>query len=295
MRVGIPPWAPKNLLMIKLVSPNFSDLLEPNIEIGKFPDGNIHIRIPNLEECAGKEVFLFHRLYPNQSDAFFELLQILQVLKEKKSKVILVSLYLPYARHDKAILAGEIASGSVTCRLIAQAGCEKLITFDCHFFNEVGEMNYEGLLIQNLSMGEELIAHAAKSFANEEFEVVGLDKGAAYFVKSHGNKFLQKSRKAFEGGKIGYRDIESLVCEFDVKGKNVLLIDDMISTGLTMLAGINEIKNCGAKRVCVAAVHGLFLGDSKARISDLVADVFSTDTVPSSMAKVSIKEKILNL
>ncbi|MBI2355982.1 MAG: ribose-phosphate pyrophosphokinase [Candidatus Doudnabacteria bacterium] len=281
--------------MLKLVSPNFSDLFAPNIEIGNFPDGNTHIRIPKLEAYAGKEVTLFHRLYPNQNTAFFELLLILEALKEIESKVTLVSPYLPYARHDKAILEGEITSASVTCNLIARAGCQKLITFDCHFFNEKGEKQYGDLFVQNFSMGEELIAAARELFGQEKFEVVGLDKGAAYLVKNYGNKFLKKSRKAYGEDKIGYRDIEEMAIDFDLAGRNVLLIDDMISTGSTMLAGLEKIKQSGAKKIGVAAVHGLFLAGSAEKIGKMVDFVLSTDTVPSPLAKVSIKEKINKL
>ncbi|MBI4049388.1 MAG: ribose-phosphate pyrophosphokinase [Candidatus Doudnabacteria bacterium] len=281
--------------MIKLVSPNFSDLFEPNIEIGKFPDGNTHIRIPDIKACAGKEVLLFHRLYPDQNTAFFELLLILEALKEIKAQVTLVAPYLPYARHDKALLEGEITSAQVTCNLIARAGCDKLITFDCHFFDEEREMQFGDLLIQNLSMGNELIAYARQIFGSEKFEIVGLDKGAAYLVKDHGNQYLKKSRKAYEGDKVGYRHIEEMTVDFDVAGRNVLLIDDMISTGSTMIKGIEKIKEASASQIVVAAVHGLFLADSKEQISNLVEAVFSTDTVLSSLASVSINNKLNQL
>ena len=281
--------------MIKLVSPNFSDLLEPNLEIGKFPDGNTHVRIPNLEKCAGQEVMLFHRLYPKQNSTFVELLLILEALKEQKARITVVSPYLPYARHEKQILDGEIASAPITCNLIVAAGCEKLITFDCHFLNTVGETKYHNLKIENLSMGDDLIAEVKTFFDKEEFEIIGLDEGARYLVKEHGDKFMQKSRKVYEGGKIGYREVEGLVCEFPVEGKNVLLIDDMISTGSTMLRGIEKIKSCGAKKVCVSAVHGLFLFDSGAQISRLADRVFSTDTIKSGFAQVTIKGKLEHL
>jgi len=280
--------------MIKLISPNFSDLLTPNIEIGKFPDGNTHVRIPNIQQCAGKDVMLFHRLYPKQNSTFVELLLLLEALKEQKSRTTVVAPYLPYARHEKQILDGEVASAPITCNLLAAAGCEKLITFDCHFLNQTGESQYGNLKILNLSMGDELIAKAGEFFGNEPFEIIGLDAGAAYLVKNHGDKFMTKTRKEYEG-KVSYRPIEGLVCEFDVQDKNVLLIDDMISTGSTMINGVEKIKACGAKKVCVAAVHGLFLFDSPAQIAKLTDCVFSTDTINSAQAQVSIKDKTASL
>ena len=280
--------------MLKLISPNFADLTTPNIEIGKFPDGNTHVRIPNIQNYAGGEVMLFHRLYPDQNNAFFELLLILHALKGQKAAVTLVAPYLPYARHEKQILEGEITSAPVTCELIAQAGCKKIITFDCHFLDAEGEIEYEGLTIKNLSMGDEIIQQGAKNFNGEKFEIIALDDGAAYLVKNHGGKYMQKTRKNYEG-KVGYRPIDGMICEFDVEGKNVLLIDDMISTGSTMITGIEKVKACGAQRVCAAAVHGLFLFDSAAQISKLTDCVFSTDTISTPQAQVSIKDKLAKL
>ncbi|MFI5206318.1 MAG: hypothetical protein ACHQVK_05250, partial [Candidatus Paceibacterales bacterium] len=59
---------------VQLVSPNFSDLFEPNIEIGKFPDGDSHVRILPLPACQGSNVIVFHRLYPKQNTALVTLL-----------------------------------------------------------------------------------------------------------------------------------------------------------------------------------------------------------------------------
>ena len=144
-------------------------------------------------------------------------------------------------------------------------------------------------------MGDALIAQAKEFFAGEDFEIIGLDEGASYLVKNHGGKFMQKTRKGYEDGKVGYREVDGLVCEFDVKGKNVLLVDDMISTGSTMIRGIEKMRSCGAKKLCIAAVHGLFLFDSSAQIARLADRVFSSDTIHSNFAQVSVKEKIISL
>ena len=64
-----------------LISPNFSDLLKPNIEIKTFPDGDSYVRVENLSACEGREVKLYHRLYPDQNTAIFNALQILDTLK----------------------------------------------------------------------------------------------------------------------------------------------------------------------------------------------------------------------
>ena len=81
---------------LRLVSPNFSDIFEPNIEIGKFPDGDSHVRILPLQDSKGSDVIVFHRLYPKQNTSLVTLLFILDSLKEIGAKnITVVAPYLP--------------------------------------------------------------------------------------------------------------------------------------------------------------------------------------------------------
>lgn len=277
---------------MKLVTPNFSDIYEPNVEIGKFPDGDAHVRIPNLAEYSGQKVTVFSRLYKHQNTALIALLLILDSLREVGAEITVVAPYLPYARQDKQTIDGEIASARSICRLIADAGCTKFVTFDCHFLNSEGEFTYNNLLIQNISMSDLLIEHAKKLFNGEPFEVIGPDAGADYLVKGAGGKSLKKVRKNYDNNTIAYRHIESMDGDFDVSGKNVLLLDDMISTGSTMIKALEKLQEGGAKQLACATTHGLFLHDSLAKIKKFTNLVFSTDTIKNKQAEVSIKSKL---
>ena len=147
--------------MLELISPNFSDLLKPNLQLGKFPDGDSHVHLPPIP--AGKqEITIFHRLYPHQNDSIVELLLILGSLVSDGHRVSVVVPYLPYARQDKKKMDGEVKSAEALCDLLHRAGCAKLITFDCHFLNAEGPAEYGGLPPQNLSMGGAFIEHAKK-------------------------------------------------------------------------------------------------------------------------------------
>jgi len=278
---------------MRVVSPNFSDLLLPNIEIGKFPDGDSHLRIPNLSSYNGKDIIVFHRLFPDQNNALVELLLILDALRhEKASSITVVSPYLPYARQDKKSLDGEIASAYVVCNLLARAGCTKFVTFDCHFLNEEGETKFGELLIRNISMSDSLIAHARQVFEGQPFEIIGPDDGANYLVKSSGGKSLKKVRKAYENGAIGYRHVDTMVGDFDVKDKNILLLDDMISTGNTMITALERMMDSGARRVVCSTTHGLFLYNCLDRLRKRSDTIFSTDSIISAQSVVSIKSKL---
>lgn len=281
---------------VRLISPNFSDLFAPNMEIGKFPDGDSHVRIPELSSCQKQDVIVFHRLYPDQNSSLIELLLILDAVKYQGAKSItVVSPYLPYARQDKQTLDGEIASAHVVCNLLARAGCTKMVTFDCHFLNEEGEAMHGELLIKNISMRNEMIAHARQQFAGQEFEIIGPDDGAAYLVQPAGGLNLKKVRKDYDGDKIAYRHIDTMEGQFNVKNKNVLLLDDMISTGATMIRAMDKMMEGGAKRVACAATHGLFLYNCLDRLRKSTEIIFAADTIVSPQGQVTIKTKLEEL
>src|SRR6185369_3246820 len=146
---------------LQLISPNFSDIFPSNIEIGQFPDGDSHVRIPTILECKDREVVVFHRLYPEQNTSLMVLLLILDSLKQVGAKTVtVVAPYLPYSRQDKKKINGEVASAFVVCNLLARAGCSKLVTFDCHFLNKPGLTEFGELKIENISMGKALAEFA---------------------------------------------------------------------------------------------------------------------------------------
>lgn len=281
--------------MIKLVSPNFSDIFEPNIEIGSFPDGDSHVVIPELNNISGKDVMLFHRLYPKQNTNLLVFLFIIEALKNAGAKSITaVCPYLPYARQDKSKLPGELPLAFSICRTLKAAGLDKLVTFDCHFLNKLGEQEFAGLTINNLSLGAELVEKAKEYFNGEEFEVIGPDDGANYLVQAHGGQSLKKVRKEYEHGKVGYRDIHEISGKLEVEGKNVVILDDIISSGSTMIKALEKVLAAKAKKVVCATTHGLFLFDCINKLEQFTKYIISTNTTENLKSEVDIKNKLLN-
>ncbi len=276
---------------MQLVSPNFKDVLTPNIELKKFPDGDSYVRIPKLKECTG-EVTLYHRLYPKQDRSLIQTLLILETLRQVNANVTLVAPYLPYARQDKIVLEGEVKSAETICKLLAQSGCKKLVTIDCHFLKKEGEFDYAGLKIRNISMNDKLIAHAKKAFNDEPFEIISPDEGAKYMVAAKGGKSMKKTRGVYEQGDVAYRAISKLEGKFDFRDKNVLIIDDIIATGSTMFKALENVKASGAKSIACAATHGFFLKDSLAKLRTSCNFVFVSNSIPSPVSEVNIMEKL---
>lgn len=271
-----------------LISPTFSDLLEANIEIKQFPDGENYVRI--LEPVQKGEVRLFHRLYPEEDRMLIQALLMLKTLKEKGAKITLVVPYLPYARQDKIWKEGEAFSAKYICEMLAWAGVERLITFDCHFLKKEGEFEYGNLKIKNISLNKKLIEYAKKEFG-KSLLVISPDMGASYMVGS-GGKSMEKKRGEYIEGKEVYRKIEEMKVNFEVKGKEVLIIDDMVAGGGTMIKAIENMKKHGASKIYCCATHGLFLKDSLERIKGMCNGVFTSNTILNPVSKVNFLEEI---
>lgn len=272
---------------MKLVSPNFSDLFKDNIEIKQFPDGDSYVRIPDIEKCKNLEVTVMHRLYPDQNNSIFNLFQMLHTLNKVNSKITLFCPYLPYARQDKLFKTGEVLSSELLCTLIAGFNVEKLITIDCHFLKKEGLFTYGGLKIENISANKLLIDRVGK-----ELEIISPDMGANYLVSDFKGKSMEKIRGNYNDGDMAYREIQSLKMNFDVKGKNVLILDDMISTGGTMIKAVENVRKGGAKNVYCAATHGFFLKDSLIKLQSICDDIFTTNSIPNPVSKVNIADLI---
>jgi ribose-phosphate pyrophosphokinase len=274
---------------MQLVSPNFSDLLKPNIEFKTFPDGDSYVRIMDIKACQGEDVTLFHRLFPSQDTSIFSALVLLDTLKRVGARVSLVSPYLPYSRQDKTFLEGEALSAQVLCRMLADAGAERLVTLDCHFLKREGDFEYSGLKIHNASANKALVEHARKRIGLEDLEVISPDQGANYLVSEFGGKSMSKVRGDYGKEKsVAYRGVEKMERAVDVTGKNVLILDDMISTGGTMIKAVENVKKGGARKVLCAATHGFFLKDSLAKLRSISDGVFTTNSIANPVAEVDI-------
>lgn len=304
---GCAQWADYRLVLIlwmrcddmeKVVSPTFADLLSPNVEVKVFPDGDSYVRVPHAKSLEGKDVTVFHRLYPKQNTALIQCAFMAFALRGAGG-VELVAPYLPYSRQDKVWLDGEIKSAEAVMQLLKKAGYSRITTFDCHFLKKEGEFEYGGMAVRNITLSGLLIEHAKKRLG-QDFEVVSPDAGANYMSNGKGMRKVRgtygggsaEARGEYGEGNVVYRDIEKMEIDFDVGGKNILIIDDMISTGSTMVRAIENLRKNGAGKIALAATHGFFLGDSLKKLGQLSDYIFTSNTIPSSVAEVNFMDAL---
>jgi len=260
------------------------------IEKRIFPDGEILIKVKNPEKLKNENIVLFHKMYPDQNTRIIELIQILDVLQDYgASRVFLVIPYMPYARQDKRFLKGECISLKALLNVIAEFNVEKLLTVDVH--NENFLKSYAKFEVQNISALESITKHVAENqFAEQDFMIVSPDVGGIERVKKVAESlglnytFIEKERDRITG-EVKFKEISP-----DKISGNVLVLDDIIATGGTIVGAGFVLKRAGVKRMIVGATHLQLLKDADKRIMSAGYEcIVGTNTIDSPYSFISIE------
>jgi ribose-phosphate pyrophosphokinase len=280
-----------------LVSQNCSYIYSSNVELRSFPDKESHILISSLEECRGKNVQMLHRCYPKQDSSLLQLFLVGKAVSGIASRTEAIIPYLPYARQDKIWKMGEVLSAEIVVQMIAAAGFRSIATFDCHFLKKQGVFNYGGLQVRNFTLSEDLVAYFRARKPGALF--ISPDQGASYMVNDAEGKSMVKKRGEYKNSKkTAFRMVESLDANFEVEGRDVVILDDMIAGGGTMIRATKAVLARGAKSVCCGCTHGLFLGDAYTKLQLAGAEeIVASNTIASEASKIDIlnvlREKIV--
>jgi len=268
------------------------------IIFSKFPDGEIHCVVKNPSALLNNSVLIIHDLYPSQNEQMFKLIILVDLLLDYgANNVSFFTPYLPYARQDKRHIEGEAVTANIICGLFAKIGISQLYTFDCHFMKGEPEAVVNGLKIFNLSLGDKLIDNCKRYFNNLPFDVIGPDSGSNYLIRDFGSQSMHKQRGEY-GAEIrhgvSHRDVINLSHDhIKITYDNVLVIDDIISTGGTILRAINNLRSRGVKNIYCLAIHGLFLNGSYDDLLKVADKVIVSDTIPSA-ASIKVTLETLN-
>ncbi|MGC9084990.1 MAG: ribose-phosphate diphosphokinase [Thermoproteota archaeon] len=254
-----------------------------------FPDGESYVRIEDIE----KEdlVILVQSLSPPQDRNLFVLLQMLSVLNDIGVKeVILVVPYLAYARQDKMFLPGEAISSKVVSKMLSSFYFKKLLVVEPHS-NE--SISFFGEKAESISATNSVL-YFIKEVLRKNYVVVAPDEGRLSKVieisKLLGSDYgwLIKSRDRYSG------KVESKIGKVIGKASEVLLFDDIVSTGGTISEAANILKKEGIKSIDLICVHGLFVGNAEERIREAgVRNIFCSDTVEGKFTSFSVSREIV--
>jgi ribose-phosphate pyrophosphokinase len=240
-------------------------------KIDRFPDDEVYIRV--LTPVKGEECVFVQSTLGN--DNLVELLLFLDLLRDLgASRVHAVVPYLGYARQDKIFNEGEALSAKTVLKILHEFP-DTLTTVNCHFLDKEGTLEFHGIELTNIDAFP-LIAGYFKDRLKKPV-LIAPDKGSLHYARHAaeviGCEFdhMQKTRLSSEEVKIETKKLS-------VKGKDALILDDMISTGGTIIEAAKLLKSQGAASVNVGCVHGVF-SHGIDRIKSGVDTLVCTDTL----------------
>jgi ribose-phosphate pyrophosphokinase len=264
-------------------------LKSPYIKTEKkiFPDGESKITINQIPKKS--IVVVVQSTNPPVDSNLLELLSIVSKVQKFSSKVYAIIPYMGYARQDREFLDGEIITIGVVGKLLKAAGVKKILTVDIHSKLALKELKIPS---ENVSATEVLVKHFLKMKMKDPL-VVSPDLGG----KERAQKFSNLLKTDFIALKK-HRDrrtgkVNILSGKVDVKNRDLILVDDMVSTGGSIIKATQFLKKQKCRRIFVACTHGLLVNDATKKIKNAgVTQIISTNTIPGESAKVDVSKVI---
>ncbi len=254
------------------------------VKFKRFPDGEAYVRID--ADMKGEHVLIVQSTYPPQDYHLMQLYQLIDAAHDSKAKKINVFVpYLAYSRQDKKFLDGEPLTSKIVCKTIENLGADEIYVLDIHsnIVLEFFSIPTHNLIALDLFCDyfNKLSLHKPLIVAPDESALPKAQKAAT--LMNSDCTYICKTRDLHTG------ETSITLKEMNVANRDLILIDDIISTGGTMAKTIELAKNQGANQIYAAASHALLIENAKRRILEAGATaIIGTNSVDTECAKISI-------
>jgi ribose-phosphate pyrophosphokinase len=269
------------------------DLDLSGVELVKFPGGELYARY--LESVRGADMFIVQSLCEPVNENLMQMLIMIDAAKRASAKrIVAVIPWYAYSRQDRKTKPREPITARLIANMIQAAGAERVMTMDLHTGQIEGYFTFP---VDHLTAMHTFVDYFVdQGFKDaEDAVVVAPDTGEVKVAKQLAghlrlpwaivNKMRDKPDRSEVTHVIG-----------DVAGKRVLMIDDIIATGGTLVNAAERLVEDGATEVRAAATHGEFSGKAYEKIEDsLIKEVVVTDTLPLKSGRPRSKIKTLTI
>lgn len=243
--------------------------------VGRFPDGEIDVQIH--DNVRGSDVFLVQSTSPPVNDHLMELLILIDAARRASSgRITAVIPYFGYARKDRKDEGRVPITAKMVANMLTTAGADRVLTVDLHAAQIQG---FFDVPVDHLYASPVLTAHF-RTLQLTDLTVVAPDVGSSKMARGYASRLggdlaiVDKRRVAADRTEAG-----AIIGE--VNGRNVLLVDDMISTGGSIADAARVCRAHGAASVRIAATHGVLCGPARERLNSApVEEIVLTDTIP---------------
>jgi len=259
--------------------------------VSKFSEGEIRVKIN--ENIRGKDVFIVQPTCPPPNENLMELLIMIDALRRSSAqRITAVIPYFGYARQDRKDQPRVPITAKLVANLLTTAGANRILAMDLHagqiqgFFDiPMDHLFAIGVFIDYFS------SNKLKDIAVVSPDVGSIKMARAYAKRmSAGLAVIDKRRDSPDKTEVMY-------ILGEVKGKNAIIVDDLIATGSSLIEAADALKKAGAKSIIGAVSHGVLSGPAIERISKCksLEKLLITDSIPLSAAKLIPKVKVLSV
>ncbi len=253
----------------------------------RFPDGEMYLRVGGRFE--GDDVVLVQSTRTDQD--LIELMLLGDAVREAGARrTIVVIPYFGYARQDRLFFPGEPVSARAITRMV-EMNADAVITVDLHSAQTLAHFTKPAFEASGIPAIARLLRERPIDI------LVSPDRGGVDRVRRMA-ELLEKPWFALDKHRIDAEHVElSLTAEppVAIHGKHLVLVDDVITTGGTIVEAAKLLKSRGAGAISAACTHGLFLRDAFERIKAVTDEVYSTDTLGNPAEKASVAPDIAGI
>ncbi len=271
------------LLFAGLANPRLAETIAAGLRvplgrcgIERFPDGELHVEVQ--ESVRGHDVYLLQPTSPPVETHLLELLLLADACRRAgAARVTAVVPYFGYARQDRRAHGREAVAARLVADLIATSGVARVVAVDLH---SAGLEGVFSIPLENLS-AVPLLAQAARPWLPADGVLVAPDLGAAKLADRYA-RLLCLPVAIVHKTRLSGTEVTVSAITGDVRNRTPIIVDDMISTGGTVVAALDAVRAAGAQpQAVVVASHGLLVAPAVERLQAApVQQIIVTDSVP---------------
>jgi len=266
-------------LIAKLLKARHLDLL-----VSRFPDDELLVRFKS--DVMGSAVALIQSFYGNISDCIIEVILAAGTARNLGAKkLILVAPYFPYLRQDKRFNKGESVSQEIITGLFDKY-FDAVFIIDPHLHRKGSLSQIFKIKAVKLSANS-LIADYIKNKIKNPM-LVGPDSESYKWARDVAEKIGAESRILSKRRLSSYDVKVKLNKKIDLNGRNGVIVDDIVSTGHTIMEAAKLLRRLGAKSIYCICVHGIFVNNALKQLQKNKIKIISTNTIPNPVAKIDV-------
>jgi ribose-phosphate pyrophosphokinase len=258
--------------------------------VSRFPDGEIRVRI--LENVRGRDVFVIQPTVPDPNEALMELLLLIDALKRASAqRVTAVVPCYGYARQDRKDIPRVPISAKLVANLLVAAGADRLLTIDLHAGQVQG---FFDIPVDNLNAFPVFQEYVQKVQLNNAI-IVSPDVGAMKLASLFSTK-LNLPLATVDKRRVGEYEVEATTVIGDVRGRKVILVDDIVTTAGTLTEAARMLRQHGAEEILAFVIHGILVDSAVERLKKSpIETLVTTDSVRILVNDPDLKLTILSV